>query len=204
VPDNLGVPCRKRSPGKRPLIASAIFFLLFSVSDDARPRPSAPEGYSWQSLQDVGAQGLKPDGWCFSQRREGKSIVYRITEKAPKKRCFLTGLTVNVVKSVGKESRINAPVYAAFYIYDYIAKSAQVKEKWNRTEEPFVLYGCEVTRKVQAVDPKLDFRVRVTAVANTKTDTLYVMIFGTPEKDWERTGETGKTLLENMVLDKNY
>jgi hypothetical protein len=196
---------RKRPARKaQPFIASAIFFLLFSSSDSVRSHPPAPSGYSWQALKDVRAEGLKPDGWCFSRRREGESLVFRITEKAPKKRCFLTGLTVNVIKDVGIETKVNAPVYAAYYVYDYMAKSLQVRDKWSRTEEPFVSYGCEVTRKIRAIDPDMEFRVRVMAVANTRTDTLYVMIFGTPEESWDKTKETGKTLLENMIFDKNY
>ena len=42
---------------------------------------------------------------------------------------------------------------------------------------------------------------RVTTIANDDTGTLYILVFGTPEDDWEETYKVGKQLYNPILLD---
>lgn len=187
---------------------SIIYILLaafFSLAWSGQvPAPSSsPSGYTWQSFKDIKARGLKPDGWKFHRKKIDEKVIYRIV-KDKSKRCFLTGLTINAIKDVTRKTKLSAQLYAAYYIYDYQKASSKVLNTWNSIEGPFVRYGCEVVKPIKEISTQYDFHIKVAVIANRETDTLYVILFGTPEKEWESYRDIQDMLMGNIILNKHY
>ena len=44
-------------------------------------------------------------------------------------------------------------------------------------------------------------RIRIHTIANDKTGTLYVILFGAPESEWDKAWKIGKTMLNPIFLD---
>ena len=177
--------------------------LFFIYPDTVSSKATLPSGYSWQKFKDIKAKGVKPEGWSFHRKKIDGKIIYRIV-KDKYERCFLTGLTINAVRNVTRKTQLNAPLYAAYYIYDYQKDSSKILNTWNTEEGPFMKYGCEVIKNIRQFKSNIDFRIKVTAIANKETDTLYVVIFGTPEKDWNHHTEIEKNLMAHIILSERY
>ena len=179
-----------------------LFFALVPINQ-ANTKPGIPEGFTWQRLREIKGKGLKPKGWNFDKKKNKGKIIYRIT-KDKKNRRYQTGLTINAVKNVSKRTNLNADLYAAYYIYEYMAGSMEVIDKWDEKKGVFTGYGCEVLKKIERVNSETVFRLKVIAVANKKTDTLYIIIFGSPEAEWESYTEIEQTLINNMILSERF
>ena len=66
-------------------------------------------------------------------------------------------------------------------------------EKWAKDVGTFKEFGC-LTRDTDAV-------VQTLMVANPKTNTLYLLIFESPEASWDSAWKIGKQILDSRVVD---
>jgi len=186
-------------------VAIIALYLLFPEAIFSLDKRLRPEGYSWKKLKKIKGGVLKPRGWFYKRTVNKGKIIYRITrEKKNIHGHFLTGLTINAVKNVTRRTKLSAALYGAYYIYDYMDESLEVINTWENSEGIFNYYGCEVLKRLDDSEPGIIFRIKVSAIANTKTDTLYVIIFGCPNSDWENSFEIEKVIMERLVLDKDY
>ena len=145
-----------------------LFFALVPINQ-ASTKPGIPEGFTWQRLREIKGKGLKPKGWNFNKKKNKGKIIYRIT-KDKKNRRYQTGLTINAVKNVSKRTNLNADLYAAYYIYEYMAGSMEVIDKWDENNGAFTGYGCEVLKKIERIKSETVFRIKFIAVDNKQTD----------------------------------
>lgn len=167
-------------------------------------RPAAPNGFAWRELEQVNGAVLVPDGWHFSELSSHGTLVYRVTrEKLDKdSKTFRTGLTINVVKSVKSKSKAPPAIYAVKHVLDYIKAAESATEPKVDKAGKFQRITCYVVKKMPDVDPDIEFRIRLTTLANDETDTLYVLTFGTPKTEWDVNYEIGKTLFNPIMLDQ--
>ncbi|MCK5707169.1 MAG: hypothetical protein KAI43_05900 [Candidatus Aureabacteria bacterium] len=182
-----------------------MFLVVASPATFANGSISIPDGFCWQKLGKIKSKVLKPRKWhCKKSVKEG-NIIYSITKERRNFRGkFLTGLTINTVRNVTKKTKINAELFAAYYIFDYMEESENVLDKWERDDGVFVRYGCEVRKKISKAHPDITFRIRVSAIANTKTDTMYVVIFGCPEEEWQSVSNIEKVMVNPLVLSEKF
>jgi hypothetical protein len=175
----------------------AALMLLAAARLSAEGPPTAPEGYSWQRIDSVKAAFLMPKGWYFKEEtpRPGVHAFFISQEDIGKGGEFETGLTVNVfVPSEGKaQERALA----------HIAGLAQtpgneLQETWQM--ETGVLKGVGGRfRRVDKDYPPLI--MHVLAVGNSATNTLYIIMFESPEKTWDKAWVKGEQMMKLFVLD---
>lgn len=163
--------------------ASALSQPIFAVD-----LPAPPAGFTWQQVPDLKAAFLKPDGWFFRHEEQKGTLAYFITKESIEQGGdFSTGLTINVFRGL-KESAVGH----GESLIEQIA-SQMHGEKWARTVGPFQEFGCDAADS-QSV-------MRYLAVANPKTNTLYLFIFESPVSDWDSAWKLGKQIMDNLAID---
>jgi hypothetical protein len=166
-------------------VAASFLFLqpLFAID-----LPNPPAGFSWQQIPELKAAFLKPDGWFFTSEKQKGTLAYFITkEKFDQNGQFETGLTVNVFRELTGSAVSQGQAT--------IANIASEKhgETWTQTVGPFQEFGCSA-KDSEAV-------MRYLAIANPKTNTLYLFIFESPVSDWGAVWKIGKQIMDSLAID---
>lgn len=178
------------------LLLAAAFLLSFAAPASrtaaAIDLPSAPSGFSWQEIPELKAALLRPQGWFFRREESKGTLAYFITkEDISKTGEFQTGLTVNVFHL----KKDNAAVKAKSMIDSVAAKYHG--EQWSKVVVPFVEFGCSY----KVADASGTIVSQSLAIANPKTNTLYLFIFESPEADWDSAWKIGHQIMESLALD---
>jgi hypothetical protein len=167
----------------------AAFLLIQSTF--ARELPPAPPGFAWQEIPELKAALLRPNGWFFKREKQKDTLAYFITqENIDNGGEFQTGLTVNVSR------RTDSAVERAKRMVERIA-STKHGEKWAKEVGPFKEFGC-LSKDSDANGTTL---MQTLAVANPKTNTLYLFMFESPESNWDAAWKTGKQIMDTLALD---
>ena len=155
-------------------------------------RPDPPVGFTWQEIPELKAALLRPDGWYYKREESKGALAYFITkESIAKGGEFQTGLTVNVFRR-RKDSAVDT---AKLYI-DKVSAQYHA-EKWAKTVGPFEEFGC----LSKVTDSTGTTVTQSLMVANPKTNTLYLVIFESPESNWETAWAIGKQIMDQLALD---
>lgn len=170
-----------------------IFLALLTVQTvSAIDLPSPPSGFVWQEIPELKAAIPRPNGWFFKREEQKGTQAYFITkENIDKNGRFQTGLTVNVFH-LKKDSAVEK----GKHLIDQMA-AAKHGENWAQDAGPFKEFGC----LTKDTDPSGTSVMHSLAVANPKTNTLYLFIFESPEPDWDSAWKTGRQIMDTLALD---
>lgn len=180
---------------RRSVACIAAALLGLAVAAGASEMPPSPEGFSWRKFEPVKAAFLVPDGWFVKEEKaEGLRAAFFITkEPIAAGGQFETGLTVNV-QTFEKDP---APLHAA----QFIAGLTSTHEVLDTTAtEVGVLkgFGCRVKVVEEGYPPMI---MQALAIGNSRTNTLYILIFESPEKGWDEAWAKGEVILKEFLLD---
>lgn len=169
-----------------------LFTALLAQAVSAIDLPAPPPGFTWQEITELKAAFLRPDGWFFKREENKGTLAYFITkENIENNGEFQTGLTVNVFR-LEKDTAVEK---GRNFIDQLAAKKHG--EKWSKEIGPFKEFGC-LTRDT---DPSGTTVVQTLMVANPKTNTLYLLIFESPESTWDSAWKIGKQIMDSLALD---
>jgi hypothetical protein len=164
----------------------------------AEEPPPAPEGFAWKKMDSVKASFLVPKGWYFKEEvHEGTRAFFITQEDIDAKGVFETGLTINVMKL----EKTPAQVYAAAFIGRLAEEYAPRGAAWQTESGVLKGFGCRV-RKAEKGSPPLIMHDM--AIGNSRTNTLYLLFFESPEASWERAWSKGEQILKLFLLDDEY
>lgn len=168
------------------------FFAIASTLHAAN-LPTPPAGFAWQQIPEVKSALLRPEGWFFKQEQKGGILGYFVTEQdIDKAGVFETGLTVNVFPRLGE----GLAVERGKALIDRVAAAHGQKtsvEQVGQLQE----FGCEV----RDTNSSGTVVMHALAVANTKTDTLYLLIFESPAAQWDASWRIGKAMMDAVKFD---
>ena len=161
---------------------------------------AAPAGFAWQPLPDGKAAALLPTGWHFRAEGEKGAPTYYLTqEEMGESGEFQTGLSVQVVRRATARTRRPAPAYAELLMLRTgFGKEQQQLEKSSAVEGVFRKWTVCYRDAPPGADPRVVYQM---ALANAKTDTLYLLTFESPEPDWADAWKLGEVMVRELVLD---
>ena len=174
--------------------AGLLLLLALAAGLDGEDAPPAPEGFSWKRVESLKASFLMPDGWHFKQEEQHGARAFFITlENIDKAGRFETGLSVNVQTL----ERDKAPERAAQFVLGMM-QAHEVLDQWAKEVGVMKIFGCRV-RETEKDHPPLI--IHVLTVANERSNTLYLMMFESPEASWDAAWAKGRVMLEKFLLD---
>lgn len=168
-------------------------FVFLASTLYAADMPSPPSGFAWQQIPEVKSALLRPEGWYFKQEEKGGIIGYFVTKQdIDTAGHFETGLTVNVFPRLGE----GLAVERGKALIDRVA-AEHGQKSWNQQVGQLQEFGCEV----KDTDASGTEVMHALAVANTKTDTLYLLIFESPAAEWDASWPIGKEMMDAVKFD---
>ena len=172
----------------------SLMALLFAQALWPITFPAPPAGFTWQEIPELKTALLKPDGWFYKREEQKGTLAYFITkENIDKNGRFQTGLTVNVFH-LKKDSAVER----GKEIIQRLAATKHV-EAWAQDAGPFQKFGC----LAKDTDSSGTIMIQTLTVANPKTNTLYFLVFESPESDWDVAWKLGKQIVDKLALDDN-
>ncbi|SFQ41489.1 hypothetical protein [Hymenobacter arizonensis] len=181
-----------------------LFLLLFALPAVAQKYnaelATPPTGFTWQALPEIKGAMLLPEGWYFKPEGQKDANAYFLTlEEIVEGGEFQTGITINVNRKLKAKTGLAAPNYAkAFSARGGIGPNLELLEKQATVDGPFHKYMVRYRAALPDADPKIIYQL---AIGNAKTDTLYTVVFESPEKDWTEAWKLGEVMLKELVLD---
>ena len=166
---------------------------------DARLGPP-PAGLAWQPLPEAKAALLLPAGWHYRAEGTRTAPTYYLTQEVVGESGeFATGLSLQVVRKATARTRHPAAEYAGLLMLrtgfgpgrQRLADTTAVAGPWHRRA---VCYR----EAAPDAEPRIIYQL---ALANARTDTLYLLTFESPEKDWPEAWALGAVMVREWVLD---
>ena len=167
------------------------------------PLGPAPAGFTWQALPEIKAAMPLPTGWFFKASGEKGAPTYYLTqEEMGESEEFQTGLSLQVVRKAKAKTGHPAAEYAELLMMrtGFGANQKQL-EKNASVEGPFYK---RTVRYREAPPEAAAHVVYHLALANAKTDTLYLLTFESPEAEWTEAWRLGEVMVRELVLDAKY
>ncbi|WP_210519072.1 hypothetical protein [Hymenobacter terricola] len=185
------------------LLAFGLALLLLKPAAAQRynvPLAAPPAGFAWQALPDGKAAALLPAGWYYrAEGRKGAPTYYLTQEPIGESGEFVTGLSLQVVRKATAHTKRPAPEYAELLMLRMgFGRSQQVLEKATAVEGPWHKWTVRYRDAPPDADPRTVYQL---ALANAKTDTLYLLTFESPENDWPEAWKLGEVMVRELVLD---
>ncbi|HEY2911940.1 MAG TPA: hypothetical protein VGK21_01150 [Candidatus Angelobacter sp.] len=172
----------------------SLLAMIFVQTLFAIPFPTPPVGFTWQEIPELKTALLKPDGWFYKREEQKGTLAYFITkENIDKNGRFQTGLTVNVFH-LKKDSAVER----GKDIIQQLAATKHVKA-FAQDAGPFQKFAC----LAKDTDSSGTTVMYTYAVANPKTNTLYLLIFESPEPEWDTAWKLGKQIVDMLPLEES-
>jgi hypothetical protein len=164
------------------------------------PLGTPPAGFRWQALPEVKAAMPLPEGWFYkAEGPKGAPTYYLTQEEMGESEEFQTGLSLQVVRKAKAKTGHPAAEYAELLMMrtGFGANQKQL-EKNASVEGPFYK---RTVRYREAPPEAAAHVVYHLALANAKTDTLYLLTFESPEAEWTEAWRLGEVMVRELVLD---
>jgi hypothetical protein len=164
------------------------------------PLAEPPAGLHWQPLPEARAALLLPDGWYFKPDVQKNSLTYYLTQDAiGESGQYQAGLSLHVVRRAKKFTKLPAPAYAErLMLRAGYGRGQRAQEQGSRQEGPLGLRWVRYREALPDAEPRMVYQL---AVANGKTDTLYLLVFEGLEKEWSELWPLGQQMVREWVLD---
>jgi hypothetical protein len=109
---------------------------------------------------------------------------------------FETGLTLNVLHADDAQKKGIATLAMLAQ-----TPGNEVQDAWETQTGVLKGTGVRIRKTEKGEDPLV---MVVLAIANTKTNALYLLIFESPEARWKKAWEKGEKMLKVFTLDDEY
>lgn len=165
---------------------------------DHRNPPPPPEGFSWDVVPEFGAALLVPEGW-HSWRLDDPRMpgVFVTKEHMEGEVPYWTGLGLRVVPLPSASHPHKTPEeFASIWIGTMAASASDVFGVWEGRSGPFSVYSCRVRIDRMGVPVIRHWA----AVAVPSSETVYLLTFESPERQWEYAWPTGQMMLGMLAL----
>lgn len=164
------------------------------------PLPEAPAGLHWQPLPEARAALLLPDGWYFKPEVQKNALTYYLTQDPiGENGQYQAGLSLHVVRHAKKFTKLPAATYAErLMLRAGYGRGQRAQEQGSRQEGPLTLRWVRYREALPDAEPRMVYQL---AAANAKTDTLYLLVFESLEKDWAELWPLGEQMVREWVVD---
>lgn len=183
------------------LITGALLLALPAAAQRYDARLAAPPaGFAWQPLPQAKAALLLPAGWHYHAEGTKAAPTYYLTqEPVGESGEFSTGLSLQVVRQTKAQTRHPAAEYADLLLLrtgfgpgqQRLADTAAAAGPWHRR-------AVRYREAAPDAAPRIIYQL---ALANTRTDTLYLLTFESPAQDWPTAWQLGAVMVREWVLD---
>lgn len=184
------------------ILFSFIFFSTLITAAEPKPVNTPqliPKNFTLKEIPEVKAEFLMPDGWFYKQEVKGGTFAFFITkEDIAKDGEFYTGLSVNITPPLKENNSLDyAKAYAAG-----LMDQAKMLDIFRLQFGSFEGFGLQL----QIFYKKKNYNIRSyhIVLANKKNNSVYIITFESPEKEWPKAWLTGQKILNNFKINDEF
>lgn len=186
------------------VILSCLASAFHPATSAASNLPPEPKGFSWRSVKSLQAAFLVPEQWFVKEEAKGETSALFITKESIKAQgSFQTGFSVNAIRRFAHTSGVSPSIYAT----QWIQKMTQSSESaWGvgPAGDQVHLRGAGGFFIHRSQHGAGNLVMRALALGNDRTGTLYLIMFESPEAEWERAKAIGAVIMDNLVLSPEF
>ena len=139
---------------------------------------------------------LKPKNWFVkASYQKGHYAFFISKEKISKDQNFTTGFTLNFNSHISKKTDNIPSEYAKQWIQNIskLKNKKVIVKPWEFTNNILKAFGIRVKDNEKIIHYML--------IANDNTDSLFIMLFESPLKQWDEEWKIGNNIMNNLRLD---
>jgi hypothetical protein len=165
----------------------AVLIALGLMLKLSTPVNDLPQGFQRHQFRRIKASFPCPIGWFTRERAETGCIAgYLTQEDTFKEGFFETGLTINFLEEVSESTSVMPSEYVAAYaLLGTSEKKVLIPvtetNKNGQRRLTYRLTGDEIT-------------IHYLLIANDQQDSLYIVFFESPAREWTTAWKTGETM----------
>lgn len=176
------------------IILGALMLLSLPVTGEN----PAPQGCHWQELTELNAQLAVPNDWSFRRVPSSGVLVFEVIPGGP---AFLTASRSKYRLEVHKHQDPATVLSRAREFVESAVKTAFVTQPIDEQHMSTITLFSSAAQFLSPLDNTPLLTVVVSAAANSKTGTLYLVRFEIPAGEESRVAGPGNHLFQRMSLD---
>jgi hypothetical protein len=151
-----------------------------------------PAGYDWKYVSESLSWILHPENWTY--KKQVKDEVTGIFMIKTTGKNADTKITINIIR------RQKSPKPYVGEIHSNFTNNNSILESFKNDDGKFSM--TRSTIKIQK--DNYFIRILLQTYINQKTNSIYIIIYETPEKEWNSNWRTFDTVLTNLNLSNDF
>ena len=179
----------------------ALFFLIILLINTSSlyANENLAENYHWFDSKLGSSKFLVPNGW-FTKEEYGKGhyALFITKEKITSEQTFNTGLTLNFNTHISRKAKVMPSKYALSLISLLIQEKSThiITKPWKYKK------GENLNIGVTFVNQE-NITIAYQLIANDQKDTLYVILFESPNDQWDNNWTLGRSIIQHLRIDSH-
>ena len=176
------------------------FLVIFCATTIQAQKLPTVNGYKWNKCPSIKGAFLCPNDWHFKKSTKNGQTAFFITKEKIKneKTRFETGISIFVLKEIPKTKKMKPSKFMESYIKEAKRKHKLFEEK-DVNMGPFI--GKNFKYEERDKTTKKDYKFFNLLISNDKTGTLYLVIFESPKKEWDKAYAKADKVLKMLYID---
>jgi hypothetical protein len=158
------------------------------------PPGEAPAGFEWKYVEESKSWFLLPNNWYYQEEKKDNTIAVFITKEKINPE-FTTGITINIYPKL----QTSAEEYAKNFHAEFI-KQGTLLDVSKQDTGHFLMYRSIIKSKIE--DEFL--RLFLLTFINPRSNTLYIVLYETPDKEWDTNWPIAKTVLSILGFNDAF
>lgn len=154
--------------------------------DDAAPAFSVPEGFEARTLEPLGGQVARPNGWFYRESHDAASFKWVLSAENPEDGPYQTGVRIQLIAAVQAKTGQDAKTFIGEFL-DGRRASAKVVEECPIEDQGLLTRTCIQTEEsIPSASTDEPFRIQYTVFWGNQVDVALFVTAGTLASQWEQ------------------
>lgn len=153
---------------------------------DPTPVFSVPEGFEARTLEPLGGQVARPNGWFYRESHDAASFKWVLSAENPEDGPYQTGVRIQLIAAVQAKTGQDARTFIGEFL-DGRRASAKVLEECPVEDQGLLTRTCIQTEEsIPSASTDEPFRIQYTVFWGNQVDVALFVTAGTLASQWEQ------------------
>jgi len=186
-------------------IILAILILGCMIScHHSEPDIFVPNGFVLQPLDPTDGKIARPKGWYYSSGGTPSGWMWTISEEDSSKGGYETGLRMQLLVGVQKETHHSTEEFALNFLQQKRAITTVLRECQTTDQGEFKRQCLEVLEEIEGPHGKIRYHILYSVFWGKEMDMVFLNTFGAPEQKWESVRNISDTMSHVVLIGPNF
>ena len=186
------------------IAAKLLTLCVLSASCLAADNIAVPKGYVLQHLAETDGQIARPKDWFFTSKGTPSGWLWTISKEDPAKGPYRTGLLIQLLAGVAKDSGKTREGFAQDFISGKRTSAKVIRDCPKSDLGEFYRQCIEVLESVPSPAGPATYRILYSVMWGKELDMVVVSIFGAPPETWETAAPIADAMAQFRLIGPNF